>query len=66
MSEEAFLDKHWALFVKFIASLSPQALEQQRCDYLLLAAEDPKHFRSRLKLIDKMCRRVKAVENLAA
>jgi hypothetical protein len=60
MSEEAFLDKHWTSFVKFISSLSPQGLEQQRRDYLLLVAEDPEHFRSRLRLIDKMCRRGKA------
>jgi hypothetical protein len=60
MSEKDFLDKHWKLFVEYISSLSPQDLEQQREDYMLLAAEYPKTFRSHAKFINGIYRRRKA------
>jgi hypothetical protein len=54
MSEKDFLDKHWTLFVEYVSSLPPLALEQQRQDYILLAAENPETFRSHLKFIDAL------------
>ena len=53
MPEKNYLNEHWKLFVKFIATLPPEDLEQQRDDYRLLAAEDPEHFQPYLDFIER-------------